>query len=75
MRRQRRLQQDLHEDVDWEIKEFMDLGAHERGTDSDAELFASKDEGEEEEESDDIAIFGDPGADRGGEGKSKRAVK
>ena len=53
----------------------MDLGAHERGTDSDAELFASKDEGEEEEESDDIAIFGDPGADRGGEGKSKRAVK
>ena len=53
----------------------MDLGAHERGTDSDAELFASKDEGEEEEESDDIAILGDPGADRGGEGKSKRAVK
>lgn len=48
-RRQRQLEQDLREDVE----EFMDLGAHERGTDSDVELFASEDEGEEEEESDD----------------------
>ena len=50
-RRQTQLEQDLREDVE----EFMDLGAHERGTDSDVELFASEDEGEEEEESDDSA--------------------
>ena len=50
-RRQRQLEQDLREDVE----EFMDLGAHERGTHSDVELFASEDEGEEEEESDDSA--------------------
>ena len=49
-RRQRQLEQDSREDVE----EFMDLGAHERGTDSDVELFASEDE-EEEEESDDSA--------------------
>ena len=54
-RRQRRLVQDLHEDVDREIEDFMDLGAHERGTDSDVELFASEDKGEEEEKTDDSA--------------------
>ena len=53
--RQRRLEQDLLEDVDRETKEFMDLGAHKRGTDSDVEPFGSEDEGEEEEESDDSA--------------------
>ena len=53
--RQRRLEQDLLEDVDREIEEFMDLGAHERGTDSDVELFGSEDKGKEEEESDDSA--------------------
>ena len=47
-RRQRQLEQDLREDV----KEFMDLGAHERGIDSDVQLFASEDEGEEEESDD-----------------------
>ena len=50
-RQQRQLEQDLREDVE----EFMNLGAHERGTDSDVELFASEDEGEEEEQSDDSA--------------------
>ena len=45
--RQRQLEQDLREDVE----EFMNLGAHKRGTYSDVELFAS----EEEEESDDNA--------------------
>ena len=54
-RRQRRLEQDLLEDVDREIEEFMDLGAHKRGTDSDVELFGSEDKGKEEEESDDSA--------------------
>ena len=54
-RRQRQLEQDLLEDVDREIEEFMDLRAHERGTDSDVELFGNEDEGEEEEESDDSA--------------------
>ena len=53
--RRRRLEQDLREDVDREIEEFMDFGAHERGTDSDVELFSSKDEGEEEEESNNSA--------------------
>ena len=43
------------EDVDREIEEFMDLGAHERGTDSDVELFGNEDKGKEEEESDDSA--------------------
>ena len=42
--RQRQLEQDLREDVE----EFMNLGAHKRGTYSDVELFASEDEGEEE---------------------------
>ena len=50
-RQQRQLEQDLHEDVE----EFMNLGAHKRGTDSDVELFASEDEGEEEEQSDNSA--------------------
>ena len=50
-RQQRQLEQDLREDVE----EFMNLGAHKRGTDSDVELFASEDEGEEEEQSDDSA--------------------
>lgn len=50
-RRQRQLEQDLREDVE----EFMNLGAHKRGTDSDVELFASEDEGEEEEQSDNSA--------------------
>lgn len=50
-RRQRQLEQDLRADVE----EFKELGAHERGTDSDVELFASEDEGEEEEESNDSA--------------------
>ena len=54
-RRQRRQEQDLLEDVDREIKEFMNLGAHERGTDSDVELLGTKHEGEEKEESDDSA--------------------